>query len=164
MTWSQFTQLFGGGKSKIEYRPTITSTTPNIDYIKSLIPEAYKEYLDYFNNEEQVRRDLPEWFNKNWLLYQEDYFYSRIDFHGLTKSETQFWLEYLEKNRHLFAKKVQLITGRGNNSRTRVNNDISIKILTQNDSTGILEDFVYRWLRQNRFKFIKRAGSFEITS
>ena len=166
MTWSEFTKKYG--------KPITISNNPIKSVDKSIIPatplinpmndKCYKDYALYFSNRDIIKLDLSNWYANNWVLYQEEYFIGKIDFHGLNKSETQYWLEYFQKNRHYFAKNVQLITGRGNNSNTRIHKDISTVIISKNDSTGVLEDFVFRWLNQNKFKFIKRPGSFEVIS
>lgn len=162
MTWSEFTKKFGTPLSSINN--TVSRHTANLELIQPLTDKCYDEYSEYFANKDIIQMDLPQWFAKNWILYEEEFFISRIDFHGLNRSETQYWLEYFEKNRHVFSKNVLLITGRGNNSQQRINRDISTVIIYKNDSTGILEDFVYRWLTQHRYRFHKRPGSFEVIS
>jgi len=164
MTWSTFTKMFGNPMKSIIESSKTNSFQTNIDYIKPLSNSNYNSYLEYFMNIEQIKLEMPVWYNQNWHLYEDSSFKTKIDFHGLTKTETLFWLEYFEKNRQMFVKKPFFITGRGNHSAQRLNKDISTIIISKNDSTGILEDFVYKWLVQHRFRFIKKTGSFEIIS
>lgn len=176
MTWSNFSKMFGSPMCQLvgpsNNRTTIPTSLPIImlDQIKPLSADTYKAYDNYFQDKSLDRigatnaeRDLPAWFNSNWHLFEEPpSLIDRLDFHGLNKAETQYWLEYMQKNPSRFNKKVNIITGRGNHSRRTINIDISTKIMTKNDSTGILEDFVFRWLKQHRYRFVKRLGQFDI--
>ena len=171
MTWSHFSKIFGNPIDKYYNQKSLVIQHPNIlpEYIKPFTEDIYREYDYYFQNKDDklnitcAQMDLPIWFSRNWILYDDSIKkVDRLDFHGLNRAETQYWLEYLEKNQDRFSKIIHIITGRGNHATQTYRRDISIKIMSKNDSTGVLEDFVYRWLKQHHYRFVKHPGSYDV--
>jgi hypothetical protein len=161
--------MFGSPLQQANHITTRHIPQYNIEYIKPFSAEIYKAYHSYFqdktsdNNISGAQKDLPDWYHSNWFIYDvEDPIIDRLDFHGLNRAETQYWLEYMKYNAQRFSKKINIITGRGNHSRQTFTKDISTKMTTGNDSTGILEDFVFRWLKQNHYRYIKHPGNFDV--
>lgn len=91
-----------------------------------------------------------------------DNFGSKIDLHGATQEATLFWLEYQNRNRARYTYPLQVITGRGNHARHRLKKDLAEIFYTGNDSTGILENLVQNWLKQNSIFHKKSSGNFVI--
>lgn len=164
MTWSQLTNLYGGNPlTKLQKLNNyqIINNTP----LLAISEDIYKIYENVFLGNSNIQGDIKVvnraiYFTNQWI--NNNNIESRIDIHGITKEGTLFWLEYQKRNRNLYKYPINLITGRGNHSNQHIKKDISDIILTGNNSTGILEDLVYNWLKQNHQRHIKYTGNFII--
>lgn len=166
MTWSDITRQNGG--NPLTKLPPIRSTQQPITHQPKLeLPETvYEIYCKVFEgihhlidgDFELIRRATQ--FVELWVSM--DNFGSRIDLHGATQEATLFWLEYQNRNRKHYAYPLQVITGRGNHSRHRLKKDLAEIFYTGNDSTGILENLVQNWLKQNNVYYKKSSGNFVI--
>jgi DNA-nicking Smr family endonuclease len=169
MTWSDITRQNGG--NPLTKLPQIhscqqpkTHQLPRLE-INETVYEAYRQVF------EGVGHDVidADFNNLNYRAAQfmelwvaQDNFGSEIDLHGATQEATLFWLEYQNRNRHLYTYPLHVITGRGNHSRTRLKKDLAEIFYTGNDSTGILENLVLNWLKQRNLFHKKRCGNFVI--
>ena len=168
MTWSDITRQNGG--NPLTKLPRIySSQQPKTHQPKLEINETvYETYRKVFEGESldvidadfntSIRRAIQ--FVELWVAM--DNFGSEIDLHGATQEATLFWLEYQNRNRHLYTYPLHVITGRGNHSRHRLKKDLAEIFYTGNDSTGILENLVLNWLKQRNIFHKKSSGNFVI--
>ena len=154
MTWGDFTRLHRSQNPM----NNVVKVIKNENFINNLDEKTYNQYLVDFENKNLDNNFVYNWLNNNG----ESLITSSIDFHYFYKEDVQFWLEYYKKNVQYFNHPISIITGRGNHASKHIKYDISSIILFKNDSTGILEDFVWRWLTQNQICFRKTPGKFII--
>lgn len=165
MTWSAFTKKNGGNpltrlpNIDVRNRPSIVNRLLNID------DRVYDIYEDVFLGKAEIMGDVDIInrainFTEQWL--NNDNLGSKIDLHGITREGALFWLEYQKRNRQNYKYPITLITGRGSHSHLQVKKDLAEVLLTGNNSTGILEDMVLTWLKQNHQRHIKYTGNFVI--
>lgn len=164
MTWSQLTNMYGG--NPLTKLPKLnTPQIYNDPILLKISDEIYKIYENVFSGNSNTQGDIKIinraiHFTNQWI--NNDNIDTKIDLHGITKEGTLFWLEYQKRNRNKYSYPLNVITGRGNHSSQHIKRDISDIILTGNNSTGILEDLVYNWLKQNHQRHIKYTGNFII--
>jgi hypothetical protein len=165
MTWSELTKKYGGNPL------TILPQLPTNKYIINNVcelgisKEIYTIYENVFLGKTEIPGDIKVinraiYFTEQWIT--NDNIGSNIDLHGMTKENTLFWLEYQKQNRNLYKYPINIITGRGNHSKVHHKKDIADMLLTGNNSTGILEDLVLNWLKQNHQRHVKYTGNFII--
>jgi hypothetical protein len=155
MTWGNFTRMYSK-KNPIYHDKIIIK---NEEYITDLDEQTYEEYLFHFINKNVENKFVTIWLKNNG----ENLITSNIDFHHFDMSSTQFYLQYFRNNKHHYTFPIKIITGRGIHSNKHIKYDISTIILDKNDSTGILENFVWKWLSQHHIPFIKKPGFFILT-
>jgi len=155
MTWGDFTRSHS--KQNPIFHDKIIIKNEN--YIFDLDEQTYNQFLLDFKNKNIDNYFVSIWLHKNG----ETLITSHIDFHGLDIKSTQFYLQYFRINKIHYKYPINIITGRGLHSNKHIKKDISSIILDKNDSTGILENFVCKWLNQNHIIFIKKPGFFIIT-
>jgi len=163
MTWSDLTKKYGGNPLTI--LPQLP--TNNINHLckLSISKDIYTIYENVFLGKKEVSGDIKIinraiHFAEQWITNNN--IGSKIDLHGMTKENTLFWLEYQKQNRNLYKYPMNIITGRGNHSKSHHKKDVADILLTGNNSTGILEDLVFNWLKQNQQQHIKYTGNFVI--
>lgn len=165
MTWSDITRLNGG--NPLTKLPLIHSSpqpkTPRLE-VNETVYETYRQVFEGASHE-AIDGDFnlilrATQFMELWVAM--DNFGSEIDLHGATQEATLFWLEYQNRNRHRYTYPLHVITGRGNHSRHRLKKDLAEIFYTGNDSTGILENLVQNWLKQNNIFYKKYPGNFVI--
>jgi hypothetical protein len=155
MTWGDYTRM----NTKIHPIYHEKNIIKNEEYIIDLDEQTYNEYLFDFEN-----KNVGNNFVNNWLKNNgENLLTSHIDFHGFDIKSTKFYLQYFRVNKHLYKFPIKIITGRGSHSNKHIKYDISSIILDKNDSTGLLENFVWKWLKQYHISFIKKPGFFILT-
>ena len=155
MTWSVFTRIYAKEHAIYHDKPIIK----NEEYIKDLDEQTYNKYLFDFVNKHLGNNFVYHTFKNNG----EDLITSNIDFHGFDIKSTQFYLQYIRINKQHYNFPIKIITGRGLHSNKHIKYDISSIILDKNDSTGMLENFVWKWLNQYHISFIKKPGFFILT-
>lgn len=151
MTWGDFTRK---NRNKLG-NFNVLNNEILVDIIKPIPEEIYAEYEAalYGNANTEYMREFCEIFIPNNSA-------EKVDLHGLYVRDAQFVLEYILNNRDKYIFPLSIISGRGSHSFNKPNIDMSVRILSQNYTTGKLEDFVLRWLRQHRVRFTHRLGCF----
>jgi hypothetical protein len=161
MTWSELTKKYGGNPLTI--LPQIPTNYNNTVSKLSISKEIYSIYENVFLGKTEISGDnkiinRAIQFTEQWITNNNTS--SKIDLHGMTKENTLFWLEYQKQNRNMYNYPMNIITGRGNHSKSHHKKDLADMILTGNNSTGILEDLVLNWFKQNHQHYIKYTGNF----
>jgi len=162
MTWSELTKKYGG--NPLTTLPQLPTNNNNLQGFKlSISKEIYTIYENVFLGKNDIVGDINVinraiYFTEQWIINNN--IGSKIDLHGMTRENTLFWLEYQKQNRNIYKYPMNVITGRGNHSKSHHKKDIADVLLTGNNSTGILEDLVLNWLKQNHQQYIKYTGNF----
>jgi hypothetical protein len=161
MTWSDLTKKYGGNPLTI--LPQLPTNYNNTLSKLSISKEIYSIYENVFLGKTEISGDnkiinRAIQFTEQWITNNNTS--SNIDLHGMTKENTLFWLEYQKQNRNMYKYPMNIITGRGNHSKSRYKRDVADMLLTGNNSTGILEDLVLNWFKQNHQQYIKYTGNF----
>ena len=162
MTWSELTKKYGG--NPLTNLPQLQTNNNNLQGFKlSISKEIYTIYENVFLGKNDIIGDINVinraiYFTEQWIMNNNSG--SKIDLHGMTRENTLFWLEYQKQNRNIYTYPMNIITGRGNHSKSHHKKDIADVLLTGNNSTGILEDLVLNWLKQNHQQYTKYTGNF----